>query len=185
MKGCGPSEKVPVGKDARGKDERAFVFAGFAGKKKGAAKMRRALIHAFVSYALVAVVIVVVVIPVAFAAPPPVVFIPPPVVALPAPCPRLAQLVPLVRGLWAVPPVSARSFVQVVIRPADPLLAVIRPGAWRSAKKQQSCQRHGRQRRFAQDQACYAVSHFSSLLTGPKSYESTAACTRSDIPLPP
>jgi hypothetical protein len=59
MKGCGPwekgarrkrcpREKVPVGKDARGKDERDFVFAGFAGKKKGAAKIRRALIRAFV-----------------------------------------------------------------------------------------------------------------------------------------
>jgi hypothetical protein len=72
---------------------------------------------------LVAVVIVIV--PVTIGAPAVSIFIPPSVTVFPAPGTRFRQLMPILRGLRAVPAVVLGSFMKFVIRASDALLAVI------------------------------------------------------------
>jgi len=134
---------------------------------------------------VVTVVIVVVIVPVAFAAPSAAVFVPPPATMLPAPFTCLHQLVPFVSGLRTVPAVPASGFVQLVIRSANPPLAIIRAGAWRGAKEQQSRECDGRESGLTEDETCYPVCHSFLLQLGLATLRGYRSGAPVDMPLVP
>ena len=83
---------------------------------------------------LVAVVIVVV--PIAICAPAVAIFIPPAMAVFPTPGARLGKLMPILRGLRAIPTMMLCGFMESVIRAGDAPLAIVVIRAQRSGTRE-------------------------------------------------
>jgi hypothetical protein len=74
---------------------------------------------------IVVAMFVIVVVPIMLGAPAVAVFIPPAVAVFPTPGTGFRQLMPILGGLGAIPPVMLGCFVKLVVCVGDTLLAVI------------------------------------------------------------